>query len=204
MLLLTLLLCGAQLAHDVAAGTQGACECTSSCPDVCSLQRELRALTERQTSVETSLTDAQNQIAELKSKARTPVVFSATTAESGDIGPFNTNTNVLYKKAITNVGGAYNPSTGIFTAPVSGIYYFSFFCHSGGNLVVNLQLMKNEEFIIGIYDHQTAQDVADNAANAAFLQLQQGDRVSVRLTANAHVWGHGGVTTFNGFLLSQE
>lgn len=44
--------------------------------------------------------------------AKSTVVFSATTDESGAIGPFNTHTNILYKKAITNVGGAYNPSTG--------------------------------------------------------------------------------------------
>ncbi|XP_024144188.1 complement C1q tumor necrosis factor-related protein 3 [Oryzias melastigma] len=204
MLLLTLLLCGAHLAQDVAAGTQGVGESASSCPDIGSLQRELRALMERQTSVEASLTDAQSQIAELNSKAKSTVVFSATTDEIGAFGPFNTHTNILYKKAITNVGGAYNPSTGIFTAPVSGIYYFSFFSHSGGNRFVYLQLMKNEEFIVGIYDHQTSHDGADNGANAAFVQLRQGDQVSVRLTANTQVWGEGSLTTFSGFLLSQE
>uniref|UniRef100_A0A3P9ICT1 C1q domain-containing protein n=1 Tax=Oryzias latipes TaxID=8090 RepID=A0A3P9ICT1_ORYLA len=122
--------------------------------------------------------------------APTRVVFTATTAESGAIGPFSNNTNVLYKTAITNVGQAYNPSTGIFTAPVNGIYYFSFFCHSGGSRLVDLKLMKNEEFIVGIYDHATIHDGADNAGNAAFLQLQRGDQVSVRLAANTHVWGY--------------
>ncbi|XP_023821950.2 complement C1q tumor necrosis factor-related protein 3-like [Oryzias latipes] len=173
MLLLTLLLCGAHFAHGVAAQVD---EATSSCADVCRLQKDLAALTDR-------------------------VVFTATTAESGAIGPFF-NTNILFKTAITNVGQAYNPSTGIFTAPVNGIYYFSFFCHSGGSRFVDLKPMKNEEFIVGIYDHATIQDGADNAGNAAFVQLQQGDRVTVRLAANTHVWGYGSVTTFSGFLLS--
>uniref|UniRef100_A0A8C8DME5 C1q domain-containing protein n=1 Tax=Oryzias sinensis TaxID=183150 RepID=A0A8C8DME5_9TELE len=199
MLLLKLLLCGAYFAHGVAAQVD---ETTSSCADVCKLQKDLAALTDRQRSLETGLTEAKSQIAGLMSKAPTRVVFTATTAESGAIGPFSTNTNILFKTAITNVGQAYNPSTGIFTAPVNGIYYFSFFCHSGGNRLTSLRLMKNEEYIVGIYDHQTSHDGADNGGNAAFLQLQQGDRVSVNLAANTHVWGYGSVTTFSGFLLS--
>ena len=32
---------------------------------------------------------------------------------------------LVFEQAITNVGQAYNPTTGIFKAPVPGIYVFS-------------------------------------------------------------------------------
>ncbi len=93
-------------------------------------------------------------------------------------------------------------STGIFVAPVAGLYYFTFFYHAGGERPVGLLLYKNNESVVVTGDHKTTGDGADNGGNAAFLQLQQGDQVYVRLNANTHVWGYSH-TTFSGFLVTQ-
>ncbi|XP_035531678.1 complement C1q tumor necrosis factor-related protein 3-like [Morone saxatilis] len=94
-------------------------------------------------------------------------------------------------------------STGIFAAPVPGIYYFTFFYNAGGSQEVFLILMKNNQDVVSTADRKTSHDDADNGGNAVFLQLQQGDQVYMRLGANTHVWGDNFITTFSGFLVSQ-
>ncbi|CAK6980192.1 hypothetical protein F7725_004747 [Scomber scombrus] len=151
---------------------------------------------------ENRLRSSENQIMDLRSKERTKVIFSAATSGSGPIGPFNTATTLIYRTVITNIGGAYSPSTGIFTAPVAGVYYFTFYHHAGGEHRAILNLYNNNQFIVRVYQH-LSNDQANNGGNAVFLQLQRGDQVYVRLGVYSHVWGTGNVTTFSGFLVSQ-
>lgn len=94
-------------------------------------------------------------------------------------------------------------SPGIFTALVSGVYFFTYFCHSGGVRKTSLHLYKNNEVILHIHDHQSA-DTADNGGNAVFLQLQQGDTVYVRLKANTHVYRSSTLPNFSGFLVKKN
>ncbi|KAM7377083.1 hypothetical protein PAMA_013728 [Pampus argenteus] len=152
---------------------------------------------------ETRLKESENQIVELRNKERTKVIFSAGTGGKGSIGPFNTDTTIVYKTVKTNIGNAYNTFTGIFTAPVAGYYCFTFFYHSGGKHTTSLSLYQNNNVMATTYDHRTTFDGADNGGNAVFLQLQQGDQVYVRLGASSHVWGDDDITTFSGFLISQ-
>lgn len=92
--------------------------------------------------------------------------------------------------------------TGIFAAPVAGVYYFSIFYHASGSHGSMLRLFKNSEEIVIAHDFQSDSDRADNGANAVFLQLQHGDQVYVQLAANSHIWG-ASHSTFSGYLVGQ-
>ncbi|TDG99562.1 hypothetical protein EPR50_G00195570 [Perca flavescens] len=177
---------------------------------MCDVLEQIGALKEKLDSVETrladsetKLADSETQIQELKNKESTKVLFSAASG-GGDanIGPFNTDTTLVFRKVITNIGDAYIPFTGIFTAPVAGVYYFTMFYHAGGRHDTGLNLVKNNEDIVKTNDHPSDDDRADNGGNAAFLQLQPRDTVFVRLAASLYVWGTDYHTTFSGFLVT--
>ncbi|CAI5671850.1 unnamed protein product [Oreochromis niloticus] len=207
------LFCGLTLAHSGVNTT----EMNPYHPDMCNLLKDFGAMTEKVKSMETKLKeteirlketvtrleDSENQILELQSKERTKIIFSAT-AGRGDahIGPFNTDIIIDYKKVITNFGNAYSPVTGVFTAPVAGVYYFTIFYHGGRSYSHYLRIFKNTEMTVLTSDHKTESDGADNGGNAVFLQLQQGDQVYVSMAANTYVWG-ADHTTFSGFLVTQ-
>ncbi|XP_028261672.1 complement C1q tumor necrosis factor-related protein 3-like [Parambassis ranga] len=169
--------------------------------NVGAMKEQLAATENRLMNSETRLMDSENQILALKNQFSTKVVFSAKTSTSGAIGPFNTDKTLVYGTVITNIGNAYNQNTGIFTAPVTGTYYFTFFYHAGHEYWARLLLMKNSEIIVETADHPSKYDTADNGGNAAFLQLKRGDQVFVRMAANTYVWGGPHPTTFSGFLL---
>ncbi len=94
-------------------------------------------------------------------------------------------------------------STGIFAAPVAGVYYFTISYHAGGEHQARLLLYKNSQLIVATSDQPSQADTADNGRKAVFLQLQQGDQVYVRLDENSHVSGNNYKTTFSGFLITQ-
>ncbi|XP_067436626.1 complement C1q-like protein 4 [Thunnus thynnus] len=132
---------------------------------------------------------------------RTMVAFTALAEYGGAHGPFKMDTTLVYNEVITNIGDAYNSCTGIFCAPVAGVYYFTFFYHAGGEHKSRLSLMKNCETIVITSDHKSDSDGADNGGNVAFLQLQAGDQVFVRLDANHHLWAAERHTSLSGFLV---
>ncbi|XP_049923782.1 complement C1q-like protein 2 [Epinephelus moara] len=205
VLLFVSLFCGLILATEDSANTETEQTIESCFPDMCNLLKEFGALREKLGAVETRLKDSETQIQELKSKEKTVVVFSAATGgENTAIGPFDKDTTLVFRTVITNIGNGYNQFTGIFAAPVKGVYYFTFYHHAGGSHIVSLNLIKNNNPVVQTFDHRSSGDTADNGGNAVFLQLQQGDQVYVRLDTNTHVWGNDLVTTFSGFLVNQD
>ncbi|XP_032439650.1 complement C1q-like protein 2 isoform X2 [Xiphophorus hellerii] len=164
-------------------------------------ESQVLVLNEKDKSLETKLKETESQVLVLQDKEATKVVFSAGIGGSVNIGPFTTPKTLAYTTVITSLGNAYNQHTGIFVAPVRGIYYFSFFYHAGGGYSVTLRLMKNNQIVLESTDYKTSHDAADNGGNAGLVELQQRDQVYVQLYANTHVWGNIHTTTFSGFLL---
>lgn len=175
---------------------------TTSEKEVQEQKKEVTALREELDISKTELQLTGNTLIELQSKiADTPkLAFSAGLSTSGKIGPFNTETPLVYTRVFTNIGGAYNPITGIFTAPVKGVYYFRFTAFNN---------KKNEWMAVNLY--HDSQRILHNSeialghtlfSNALILQLEQGGLVHMRLQQGCGLYDDGStLNTFSGFLL---
>uniref|UniRef100_A0A673ICG7 Cerebellin 7 n=1 Tax=Sinocyclocheilus rhinocerous TaxID=307959 RepID=A0A673ICG7_9TELE len=132
------------------------------------------------------------------------IAFSATLGNRGDVGPFNTNFPLVYQKVFLNAGSCYNTGTGIFTAPVKGVYFFSLSGHNKTSKPMALRLFKNGEPMTGVYNHPLTDAGIryESLSTSITLMLEKGDQVFVHLLANAWVFDNNdNLTLFTGHLV---
>ncbi|XP_046635082.1 uncharacterized protein LOC124314096 isoform X1 [Daphnia pulicaria] len=120
-----------------------------------------------------------------------PVYFTV-----GRTTSFSTlNTILSFEKESLNVGDAFNMSTGVFTAPRNGTYFFAFsgFPENGNPLYFNLQL--NDENMANCYSPY----VATNCNIPFTTKLSSGDRVQLFLQT-----GSTNSAVFTGWLIAED
>ncbi|KAL2079356.1 hypothetical protein ACEWY4_025100 [Coilia grayii] len=152
-----------------------------------------------------SLNLTESQVEELRrEREERRVSFSASLLASGSgyAGPFAVSTNLVFRHIITNSGSHYNPNTGVFTAPVRGVYYFVMFLHGHGHqsIPTAASLYKNGEHVATAYSFHPG--TALSASNGASLLLEVGDVVYVQLWPGGRLFDDQyNPTTFSGYLL---
>ncbi|XP_017542757.1 complement C1q-like protein 2 [Pygocentrus nattereri] len=132
------------------------------------------------------------------------VAFTATLevpGRRGHIGPHSKDITLVFKHVKTNIGEGFNSTTGVFTAPVRGVYFFAFNCFAGASKPMSSALFKNNVNVVSIWDQPSSGDSEDNGFNAATLLLDPGDRVYIKLWKNTQIALTDGYSTFSGFLL---
>jgi hypothetical protein len=126
-------------------------------------------------------------------RAGCPVYFEARRNAGGTGGdPIRWNVVVL------NKGGGYNPITGLFTAPISGVYNISFSTHSSGG-AMNVRLTRNGSEVDGGWSYVNA--VSYNTSKSMVFNLSQGETVGVRVSSG-NMYGLLGYNNFSGFYIS--
>ncbi|XP_048011489.1 uncharacterized protein LOC125245087 [Megalobrama amblycephala] len=174
-------------------------------------QKEInRALETQQTFILEELKKKNEEISNLtlgqvelrKENRDREIAFSAALMESGDgyIGPFTTEITLTYKNVFTNIGNAYNPITGIFTAPLKGAYMFRFSVYNYGSTTATASIVKNGQKVVIAHEHQPQNDL--NSSNGVVLILEVGDVVYVRLWSGRRIYdSYNNHNTFSGYLL---
>uniref|UniRef100_A0A4W6EJJ6 C1q domain-containing protein n=1 Tax=Lates calcarifer TaxID=8187 RepID=A0A4W6EJJ6_LATCA len=145
-------------------------------------------------------TDSEVTTFALLSLVNTKVAFSATIIESKDVftGPktATTSSTLIFNKVFTNVGNAYNSKTGVFTAPVKGVYHFSFMTFGYNSYTSGGILVKNGHYQVSTWEF-TGPDTSDTTSNTVILELNVRDCINIILWEGGKI--HTGV--FSGFLI---
>merc|ERR1712048_1469844 len=131
------------------------------------------------------------------------VGFMATAMSSqSDIGA---NTALVFDNVLTNDGDAYDNATSQFTAPKSGLYFFSFTVLSANDEDADeYHFWKNGvDYEVGCFDSGISYSPC---TATAILSLNQGDEIGVRAlwTSDIHGSGSRGLSHFFGYLIQQE
>ncbi|XDV25901.1 hypothetical protein PO909_029728 [Leuciscus waleckii] len=131
------------------------------------------------------------------------IAFSASLMQSDSgnyIGPFTTEITLTYRNVFTNIGNAYNPVTGVFTAPLKGAYMFRVSVFGIGPTPATANIYKNGKLMVAARAYLPQNDL--NSSNGVVLILEVGDVVYVRLSSGRRIFDDQyNRNTFSGFLL---
>jgi len=143
-------------------------------------------------------TDLEIEMAEVKQKQNTTVMFSAwldhlVTLSSDDV--------VIFNQEITNIGQHYNPSTGVFTCPVSGYYVIDVHVMGQYDKFSQVVVRLNGARLVDAW----AEDQIDYSTGSGHVSvvLTQGDEVDVVAGRTSYMNGNDGrFCMFSGHLVN--
>ena len=107
----------------------------------------------------------------------------------------------MFDKVWTNVGNGYNPNTGKFTAPKSGLYQISGTIMSVAGKLLYVYLFKNDKQTVSLFA-----GLGNNTGTVNIvLKLQKGETVYMKHHNNTQtIYSNSDVyCVFSGFLISE-
>ena len=118
-----------------------------------------------------------------------PVLFSAYSSRTSE-SITGSGENLIFEDILVNSGNAYNPTTGVFQAPLNGIYEFSFSCYHDFKSPKNVvEVMKNGRMELAIqgssmlgWHDGIESDKGLNFGSNWMMSLKKGDRINLRVS----------------------
>ena len=114
---------------------------------------------------------------------------------------------IRFTHVITNVGGQYSTSTGIFTCKYPGMYFFALHIMKDiRKSVVACSIRKNQIDFLEVLSSPASSTGYDTSSNSVVIHLNRGDQVDVGTCSyiDAMFDGSTGMTSFSGFLLTAD
>ena len=134
--------------------------------------------------------------------AETTVAFHA--YHSTDPFSVAAHGTIVYDTATTNIGNAYDPRNGFFTAPVSGTYAFFINCMASASRTEEPSILVEGRVVASCYSNAMAGSTFEQGATLTTVHLNHGGKAWVRLHESAEeVRGHQW-NTFAGFLVRAD
>ncbi|XP_067309355.1 cerebellin 10 [Pseudorasbora parva] len=136
----------------------------------------------------------------MKQNEVSKVAFSVSLSSSN--GPHSSLQTLMYKHIFLNTGDGYDANTGIFTAPMKGVYVFMVFskAHGSQDKAVVAGLFKNGQHEISTYARQDGGFIG--SSNGVSLLLEKGDKICVNLYPGYWIFDNEHHhSTFSGHLL---
>jgi len=119
-----------------------------------------------------------------------------------NMGPVTEHTDIVFDRTITNIGSAYDSSTGRFTSPVNATYNFNVVIAAQGRQKAAAMILKNGAMVNTVW----AESVPywSTASTNVVLSLDKGDQVWLMLLNRAsHLHGYM-YSTFSGFIIFEN
>ncbi|XP_061184873.1 uncharacterized protein LOC133192884 [Saccostrea echinata] len=164
------------------------------------IKREIQTLTNSQ---QNDIAKLNNTIIHLKNRVQSNVAFTVGIGSS-DKQVFSSGQTDKFPTVIYQVGGGYNPSTGVFTAPKTGLYLI--FCT---NVADNHESFWTRIIINGYvnagvmaYVGSSTLYVYQSASNLVVHQLQVEDRVWIQVNAGNQLYSSNLETTFSVIMIN--
>lgn len=110
---------------------------------------------------------------------------------------------VKFDSVLYQVGGGYDISTGIFTAPRAGLYiiFSTIVAAHGESFWSRIVINGSEKAGMMAYNYASV-DVYQSASNFIVQQLQVGDRVWIKLYYGQHLYSYISDTTFSVVMIN--
>ncbi|KAJ8007354.1 hypothetical protein DPEC_G00116650 [Dallia pectoralis] len=167
-------------------------------------ERNMEDLDKENAALEVRLSASERQMDKLKraNAGTAKVAFSAGLTDSGFLGGFNSDRRLIYTRVLTNIGSAYDPATGIFTAPVAGVYYFRFTASDNrSGMFLAIRLDRNGKKVVWNEEHNNGEGHT-YISNGVVLELEVGGTVTMHLPRGKGIFDNrDNHSIFSGFLL---